>query len=426
MAPKDATVIPRCNFCGRPRNEVRNLVAAPDGTHICNGCVDGAAAAIREIALKTADSKAVEPLKKPREILTFLGQRVIGQEDARRAVAIAIYRHYRRREVERHSGGTIQLDGEAVEVEKSNILMMGPSGSGKTHIVRAVAKLLDVPFYVSDATRLTQAGYVGDDVESMLQGLLADAQQDVEKAQWGIIFIDEFDKLARKSGRGVSGYRDVTGEGVQQALLKLLEGSEVEVPRGHSSRSVSGVTPVDRIHTKNILFICAGSFAGIEEVISGRLHKTASMGFGREHRQKHAPTALYKQVTVDDVLEFGIIPECVGRLPVLTSTYALTEDELVRVLTEPKDAICKQFRAFFSLDGIDLQFEPEALRAVAQEAIKESTGARALRGILERVLAPYSFELPDASDIVGLRITSETVANPEKAVLIRKGAASTA
>jgi ATP-dependent Clp protease ATP-binding subunit ClpX len=373
--------------------------------------------------MKAAGGKGPQPIKKPREIMEFLGERVIGQEDARKDVAIAIYKHYRRREIARSTAGVLLLNGEPVTIEKSNILMLGPSGSGKTHIARSVARMLDVPFYVADATRLTQAGYVGDDVESMLQGLMADAQYDVDKTQWGIILIDEFDKLARKSGRNASGYRDVTGEGVQQALLKLLEGSQVRVPQGALSHNVSGVTRSDLIDTTNILFICAGSFAGIEGIIEKRLNKAASLGFGRDQRQKHDVTALYKGVTNDDILEFGIIPECAGRLPVITSTYALTEDELVRVMAEPKDALCKQFRALFAMDGIDLQFEEDALRAIAKKAVKESTGARALRGILEQVLKPYSFALPEASDITGVRITADAVETSGSAEIIRKGAA---
>jgi len=412
--------VPRCNFCGRPRNEVKHLIGAPDGANICNGCITATSAAIAETERKVPGAKAQGPLKKPREITAFVDEHVIGQDSAKREIAIAVYEHYRRREVDKSQNGVIMLDGEAVEIEKSNILLLGPSGSGKTHIARTIARLLDVPFYVGDATKLTSAGYVGEDVESLLQGLLADAQNDIEKAQWGIIFLDEFDKLARKVGYGASGMRDVTGEGVQQALLKLIEGGQVAVPRGMGSRAVSGMTPSDVVDTRNILFICAGSFAGIEPVIERRLNKSTGLGFGKEHRKQHAKSDLYREVTVEDIEEFGLIPEIVGRLPVITSTLELTEDELVRILTEPKNAVCKQFRALFSLDGIDLQFDPEALRAVAQKARKRSTGARALRAILKEVLKPYSYEAPDNQDISAIRITPEAVESPGKALVMRK------
>lgn len=411
----------RCTFCGRPRNEVKHLVTAPDGSAICNRCVSGVANAIAKKDSETPEGpKKPKPLKKPSEITALLDQMVIGQDAAKREVAIAVYEHYRRREVDKNTNGVILLDGEEVTVEKSNILMLGPSGSGKTHIARSVARMLDVPFYVGDATKLTQAGYVGDDVECLLQGLLADAQMDVEKAQWGIIFLDEFDKLARKSGRNASGYRDVTGEGVQQALLKLLEGSLVHVPRGMGSRSLSGMNPQDTVDTTNILFVCAGSFAGIEPLIEKRLNRASRMGFGQEHRQKFDKTNLYRAATVEDIEEFGMIPEIVGRLPVLTSTYELTEDELVRILVEPKNAICKQFRALYSLDGIDLQFEPDALRVIAKKAKERSTGARALRSVLKSVLQPYSYEAPDNRDITTIRITPEAAAKPGSAVIVRK------
>lgn len=409
----------RCNFCGRPRNEVKLLVGSPDGTNICNTCVSSASSAVGKAELKAGEQP--KQLKKPREITDLLDRQVIGQQDAKRELAIAVYRHYRRREVDRTSNGAIILDGESVVIDKSNILMLGPSGSGKTLLARAVARMLDVPFFVADATRLTQAGYVGDDVESILQGLHADAQQDVERTQWGIVFLDEFDKLARKSGRGSTGYRDVTGEGVQQSLLKLLEGSRVPISRGHGGRAVSGVTPIDVIDTTNILFICAGSFAGIEPVIEARINKRARLGFGNESRRQHtSKTELYRQVIVEDLEDFGLIPEIVGRLPVLSSTYELTETEMIDVMVQPDNALCKQFRALYSLDGVDLQFEPEALLAIAQEAKQYSTGARALRTVMEKVLKPYSYEVPEQSDIASIRITPEAVRSPGSAVVLRK------
>lgn len=403
-----------CNFCRRPRNEVGTLAAAPDGTQICNFCTKEIHKLILDEEQKSAtDSRA---LKKPREITSILNQSVIGQDDAKREMAIAVYEHYRRRECK----GVLTLDGEGVEIDKSNILLMGPSGTGKTHIARAIARMLDVPFYVADCTKLTTAGYVGDDVESVLQGLIADAKQNLDQAQWGIVFLDEFDKLARKSGRSASGFRDVTGEGVQQSLLKLLEGSQVGVPRG-TSKNVSGLSTSDTLDTTNILFVAAGSFAGIEEVVERRLNKSSGLGFGREPVEKNrTKTSVYRNVTVEDLEDFGLIPEIVGRLPVVTSTYELTEDELIRILIEPKNAICKQFRALFALDGIDLQFDPDALVAIAKKAIEHSTGARALRYVVKMVLKPYSFEVPDNSDIAAIRITSAAVESPGSAVIVRK------
>jgi len=408
----------RCNFCGRPRNEVKHLIASPDNaTNICDRCVGASSSALEEVARKSG--LKAPTLKKPHEIKALLDETVISQDDAKREVAIAVYEHYRRREVVQKGG--LSIDGEPVEVEKSNILLLGPSGTGKTHVARAVAKMLDVPFYVGDATSLTQAGYVGNDVETLLQGLMAAADQDIERAQWGIVFIDEFDKLARKSGRSASGYRDITGEGVQQALLKLLEGSKVMVPRGMGSRAISAGPNTDMIDTTNILFIGAGSFAGMEEVVERRINKSSRLGFGGENRRQLDKTSVYKQVTVEDIEEFGLIPEIVGRMPVITSTYELTEDELVEIQVKPKNAIIKQFRALYALDGIDLQFDAGALRAIAREAKKRSTGARALRAIVKTVLKPYSYSAPSNQDIAAIRITEEAVVEPGKGVVIHRG-----
>jgi ATP-dependent Clp protease ATP-binding subunit ClpX len=367
---------------------------------------------------KTPQDKS---LRRPKEIVEIISESVISQEDAKREVAIAVYEHYRRRQVVQ-SGGSIQLDGEPVELEKSNILMLGPSGSGKTLIAKAVAKMLDVPFFVGDATRLTQAGYVGDDVESLLQGLMVDAGHDLDRAQWGIVFIDEIDKLARKSGRSASGYRDVSGEGVQQSLLKLIEGSVIPLNKGRGN-TTTAVTTTTTIDTTNILFICAGSFAGIEDVIAQRLNKGARVGFGRDLRSEYSKTALYAAATVEDIQDFGLIPELVGRLPVLTSTYELTEDEMIEILTTPTNSVCKQFQALYSLDGIDLQFEQAALRAIAIIAKKRATGARALRSVLKAVLKPYSYEAPNDSDIMAIRITEEAVKYPGTAIVVRRSAA---
>jgi len=294
--------------------------------------------------------------------------------------------------------------------------------TGKTEIARSIAKMLNVPFHVGDATRLTQAGYVGDDIESLVQGLIANANGDLERAQWGIIFLDEADKLARKSGRSGSGYRDVGGEGVQQSILKMLEGSEMPVPRGVGMRMGMG-GQTDMVDTTNILFVFAGSFAGIEEIIERRVNKGSHrVGFGTEERKKLDKTATYLSVTEEDVLEFGLIPELLGRLPVLTTCIDLTEGEMVRILVEPKNAILKQFTALFKLDGIDLQFDEDALKAIGREAKKRPTGARALRSIIEDVLRPFSFESRSETDIKAIRITEDVVLKKGEAVIVRREA----
>ena len=404
----------RCSFCNRPRNEVKALIAATDdGPFICNRCLEQGFKAVAESAKKDTGVKE-ELLRRPREIKAFLDQHVISQDKAKTDIAVAVYNHYKRRQAIQKG---LYLD---VEVQKSNILLMGPSGMGKTELARSVARMLKVPFYVADATRLTQAGYVGDDVESILQGLIADADGDIERAQWGICFIDEFDKLARKSGRGASGYRDVTGEGVQQALLKLLEGSRVAIPRGMNAKAiVAGAGGADMIDTTNILFIGAGSFAGIEECVEQRLNKRTAMGFGAPSRTTFNKSQIYLKVTEEDVLEFGMIPELMGRMPVLTTVLELTEDEMVRILTEPKNALVKQQQALYAMDDVDLQFDEAALRAIAKEAVKRPTGARALRSIVEATLAPYSFEIPGDPTVQALRITEEAVLGTGKAIIVR-------
>ncbi len=357
-----------------------------------------------------------EPLRKPREIKAFLDEHVISQDAAKTDIAVAVYNHYKRRDATRR-GVSLGAMGH-VEISKSNILLMGPTGTGKTECARTVARMLGVPFYIADASRLTQAGYVGDDVESMLQGLIADAHNDFERAQWGIIFIDEIDKLARKSGRSASGYRDVTGEGVQQALLKLIEGSKIQVPRGTSQ--VGSLAATDAFDTQNVLFIATGSFAGIEECVQRRINSGASMGFGAQSRQTLDLSNIYSHVTEADVLEFGIIPELMGRLPILTSTLPLTETEMVRILTEPKNSLTKQMQALFAMDGIDLQFQPEALAAMAKEALSRPTGARALRSILEAILKPFAFDLPSDPSVRRLVITRAAVEKTGEAEIVRE------
>jgi ATP-dependent Clp protease ATP-binding subunit ClpX len=405
----------RCTFCKRPPNEVKQLIGGEGGPLICDRCIGSASATLSE-GQKKVQKPEDKPLLKPREIKAFLDDHVISQEKAKMDVAVAVYNHYKRRDAIKRG---LKLD---VEIQKSNILLLGPSGSGKTEIARAITKMLGVPFYVADATKLTMAGYVGEDVESMLQGLLQDAGGDTERAEWGVIFLDEVDKVARKSGRAASGYRDVTGEGVQQALLKMVEGARVSVPRGMGNRMVSGSgQAADMIDTTNVLFVCAGSFAGIEETVKLRVNKDCRVGFGSSSRKEMDGKDVYLAIEEEDILEFGIIPELLGRLPVHTTTLPLTEDDMVRILTEPKNAIIKQFKALFQMDGMDLQFDDAALRAIGRDAQKRPTGARALRSILEKVLRPYSFDYPSEEEVTAVRITEDVILGKGEAVIVREG-----
>jgi ATP-dependent Clp protease ATP-binding subunit ClpX len=398
--------IDECSGCGRPKNEVHQLIVLSNKVAICNRCV-GSAVQKLTAEKKTASAKEDQPLPKPKEIKKYLDRYVISQDHAKKDIAVAVYNHFKRREAVR-----LNLD-LGVEIQKSNILLMGPTGCGKTQIARTIARILGVPFYVADATKLTMAGYVGEDVESLLQGLLATCGGDVAQAQWGIVFVDEMDKIARKSGRGASGFRDITGEGVQQALLKLVEGGKVSVPRGAARTGTTN--EYDLVDTENILFIFAGSFAGIEDIVKRRVNKGVSVGFGATSRQDLDDTQIFLQVEEADVLEFGIIPELLGRIPVHTSVLPLTEDEMVRVLTEPDDALVKQFQALFGLDNIELRFDLEALKEIGREAKSRPTGARALRSIIERVTREYAYECPGDPTVKVIRITQEAVKGKAKA-----------
>lgn len=372
---------------------------------------------------KPKEDPSDAPLPKPLEILARLDEYVIGQSTAKKTVATAVYKHYKRREAARRG---FALGGQPVEIDKSNILIVGKSGNGKTQIARTIARLLRVPFHIGDATRITQAGYAGDDPESLLQGLLEKCSWDVEKAKWGIIVIDEIDKIGRKTGREVAGYRDVSGEGVQQALLKIVEGGEVTVSRGLGARVGDPTKEAIVVDTTNILFIGMGSFDGIQNTIGTRLNKSAKLGFGNALRRSVPDDELYPNLTDEDIIEFGIIPELAGRLPVLTSVLPLTEAELVRVLTEPRDALVKQLQALYAMDDVDLQFDPEALLAVAKQAKARETGARALRGILERLLLPYDLDIPSRPEVAGLRITADFVNGRGAPVITERSAVKVA
>lgn len=401
--------IEECSGCGRPRNEVRQLVQLSSKIAICNKCIRSSVETLTA-EKKTTAAKEDKPLPKPKEIKRYIDRYVISQDHAKKDISVAVYNHFKRREAIR-----LNLD-LGVEIQKSNILLMGPTGCGKTAIARTIARILEVPFYVADATKLTMTGYVGDDVESLLQGLLAACGGDVQQAQWGIVFVDEFDKIARKSGRGASGYRDVTGEGVQQGLLKMAEGSKVSVPRGTAKMGMTN--DYDLVDTENILFIFAGSFAGIEDIVKQRINKSVRVGFGAPTRQEVTDTEVYTSIDESDILEFGIIPELLGRIPVHTSVLPLTEDEMVRVLTEPDDALVKQFKALFSIDNIDLQFTDESLREIGREAKSRPTGARALRSILERVVKEYAYECPSDPTVRAIHITKEVVEGKAKAEIL--------
>jgi ATP-dependent Clp protease ATP-binding subunit ClpX len=410
--PTDSNEQLLCSFCGKSQRQVKKLIAGP-GVYICDECIDLCNEIIDE-ELASPPTFDVDSLPKPKEIYSVLNEYVVGQENAKRTLAVAVYNHYKRIQIARSD------DENEVELQKSNILVLGPTGCGKTLLAQTLAKILNVPFAIADATALTEAGYVGEDVENILLKLIQAADYDVKKAETGIIYIDEVDKIARKADNP-SITRDVSGEGVQQALLKILEGTLASVPpQGGRKHPHQEFLTID---TTNVLFICGGAFAELDKVIERRIG-SQGVGFGAkiDSRKQRDLGRVFEKVLPEDLMHYGLIPEFVGRLPVISAIHQLTRDDLICILDEPRNALVKQFQRFFTFDGIELHFADDALGSIADKALERDTGARGLRSILEEILLEVQFELPSRGDVTKCVVTKETVERNLKPTLVTEGA----